>query len=171
MIFGSKSIEYSYAHTRRGIDKIDRFVENIGDIQKLEVQLTEQLHKLQRYYVPEAYMLAILCKAFDVKASQSDLNEKPKKVENLKKFRKRAQDLTRSYFSGMGSHGYAALNVLTDYATKPKGVIAPEASMHSLQQKCGNWMDDFITSIQSPAFSFDQYLEDYLDSAETIKSL
>jgi len=40
MIFGSKSIEFSYAHTRRGMDRVERFVENIGDIRKLETALT-----------------------------------------------------------------------------------------------------------------------------------
>jgi hypothetical protein len=46
MIFGSKSIEFSYAHTRRGMERIDRFVKNIGDIRKLETALTEKLHQL-----------------------------------------------------------------------------------------------------------------------------
>jgi len=50
-------------------------------------------------------------------------------------------------------------------------VIAPEASMHSLQQKCGNWMDDFISAIQATSFSFDTYLEGYRQSAEIIASL
>jgi len=170
MIFGQKSIEFSYAHTRRGVDRIDRFVDNIGDIRKLEEQLTEKLHKLQRYYVPEDQMLAILCRAFDVRATR-EVFEKPKQAENLVAFREKGKELTKSYFSEMGPHGYAALNVLTDYATRPEGVIAPEASMHSLQQKCGNWMDDFISAIQTPSFSFDNYLEGYRQSAEIIASL
>ncbi|OJU87179.1 MAG: hypothetical protein BGO13_03490 [Burkholderiales bacterium 66-5] len=57
IIFGSKSIEFSYAHTRRGMDRVDRFVENIGDIRKLETALTEKLHQLKRYHVPEKEML------------------------------------------------------------------------------------------------------------------
>ena len=38
MIFGRKSIEFSYTHTRRGTDRVDRFLENVGDIRKLERQ-------------------------------------------------------------------------------------------------------------------------------------
>jgi hypothetical protein len=71
----------------------------------------------------------------------------------------------------MGPHGYAALNVLTDYASRPAGVIAPEASMHGLQQKAGSWMDDFIAAIKHPEFSFDSYLADYRQTAEVIESL
>jgi hypothetical protein len=34
----------------------------------------------------------------------------------------------------VGPHGYAALNVLTDYAKEPEGVFSREASINSLQQ-------------------------------------
>jgi hypothetical protein len=170
MIFGAKSIEYSYSHSRRGVDRMRGFVENIAQIRKLEVELTEKLHQLQRYYVPETSMLAILCRAFDIKVSKEAI-EKPRRADSLIALRKQVHHLTDSYFKESGPHGYAALNVLTDYATQPMGVIAPEASMHSLQQKCGNWMDDFVSSIQKSDFSFDRYLEGYRQTAELIESL
>lgn len=115
-------------------------------------------------------MMAILCRAFEIKISP-DVTEKPRRIEALKELRKQVHQLTDDYFTKMGPHGYAALNVLTDYATQPAGVIAPESSMHSLQQKCGNWMDDFISSIQKSDFSFDYYVEGYRQSAELIESL
>jgi len=170
VIFGSKSIEYSYAHTRGGMERTHRFIENIGDIRKLETQLTEKLHQLQRYYVPEANMLAILCRAFDIKVTRDDMS-KQKRVENLKDIREKTSELTKAYFSAMGPHGYAALNVLTDYASRPVGVFAPEASINSLQQKCGTWMDDFVVAMNNPQFSFDKYLDGYRQSAELIESL
>ena len=170
VIFGGKSIEYSYAHTRGAMEKTNRFIDNIGDIRKLEAQLTEKLHQLQRYYVPESNMLAIVCRAFDIKVDKTDL-EKPKRVVNLIAIRDRTKALTTSYFSDMGSHGYAALNVLIDYAKEPEGVFSREASINFLQQKCGNWMDDFVVSIQKPDFSFDNYLGQYRDSAKLMESL
>ena len=97
--------------------------------------------------------------------------EKQRRVDDLLTLREHTKNLTKTYFSEMGSHGYAALNVLTDYASRPEGVIAPEASMHGLQQKAGSWMDDFISAIKSPKFSFDSYLADYCQTAEVIKSL
>ncbi len=48
---------------------------------------------------------------------------------------------------------------------------APEARIHSLQQKCGSWIDDFISAIKDPNFSFEGYLGDYRQSAEVIESL
>ena len=170
MIFGQKSVEYSYAHTRRGIDRVDGFVENIGDIRKLELQLIERLHQLQRYYVPETNMLGIFCRAFDIKVTK-EVIEKPKRLEELKAIRNQVCKLSQSYFLEMGPHGYAVLNVLTEYATWPEGVIAPETCIHALQQKCGSWIDNFISAIQRPDFSFDSYIGDYRQTAEIIEGL
>ena len=170
IIFGSKSIEFSYAHTRRGMDRVDRFAENIGDIRKLETALTEKLHQLKRYHVPPKEMLPLLCRAFDIRVTKEVLT-KQRRVSDLLALRQQASSLTESYFSDMGPHGYAALNVLTDYASRPTGVIAPEASMHGLQEKAGSWMDDFISAIKSPDFSFDHYLAEYRQTAELIEAL
>jgi len=71
----------------------------------------------------------------------------------------------------MGSHGYAALNVLTDFATRPPGVFAPETSMHSYQQKAGSWMENFVSAIERSDFSFDKYLAEYRETAQLIESL
>jgi len=170
IIFGSKSIEFSSAHTRRGMDRVDRFVENIGDIRKLETALTENIHQLKRYHVPEKEMLPLLCRAFDIKANQ-DVVEKQRRVDDLLDLRKRVMSLTKTYFTEMGPHGYAALNVLTDYASRPTGVIAPEAVMHGLQQKAGSWTEDFISNIKNPDFSFDSYLAEYRETVKVIESL
>jgi hypothetical protein len=170
MIFGSKSIEFSYAHTRRGMDKVARFEDNIGDIRKIEARLTESLHQLKRYYVPKTEMLPIVCRAFDVSATTEDM-KKPRRVQALVEMREQVRGLTDSYFTGLGPHGYAALNVLTDYATRPQGVIAPEASMHGLQQKASNWMDGFVSAIKAPDFSFDKYLASVRQTAALIESI
>lgn len=170
IIFGSKSIEFSYAHTRRGMDRVDRFVENIGDIRKLETALTEKLHHLKRYHVPAKEMLPLLCRAFDIKATE-EVVKKHRRVDELLGLREQTKTLTQAYFSEMGAHWYAAMNVLTDYASRPAGMFAPEASMHGLQQKAGGWMDDFISAIKSADFSFDSYLADYRQTAEVIESL
>lgn len=170
IIFGSKSIEFSYAHTRRGMDRVDRFTENIGDIRQLETALTEKLHQLKRYHVPRREMLPLLCRAFDIRVTKEVLS-KQRRVNDLLALRQHANNLTDAYFSNMGPHGYAALNVLTDYASRPIGVIAPEASMHGLQEKAGSWMDEFISAIKGHDFSFHTYLAEYRQTAALIEAL
>lgn len=170
MIFGGKSIEFSYAHTRRGMNRVARFEDNIGDIRKIEAALTESLHQLKRYYVPPTEMLPILCRAFDITATSEDM-KKARRVEALAEIRDQVRELTKTYFTELGPHGYAALNVLTDYASRPKGVIAPEARINGLQQKASSWMENFITAIKAPDFSFDKYLADVRPTVNLIESI
>jgi hypothetical protein len=104
IIFGSKSIEFSYAHTRRGMDRVDRFVENIGDIRKLETALTEKLHQLKRYHVPEKEMLPLLCRAFDIKATKEVWRSKGASTTSLA-VREQAKSLTKPTSKRWGPTG------------------------------------------------------------------
>lgn len=170
MIFGARSIEFSYAHTKRGMDQVHRFSDNIGDIRKLETQLVEQLHQLKRFYVPKSKMLPLFCRVFDLRIDANALKNR-QRVTQLSEIKLQVSELIETYFGGMGPHGYAALNVLTDYATRPTGVISPEASINGLQQKTSDWMQNFIAAISKSSFSFDDYLEDYQSSADHLKAL
>lgn len=169
MIFGAKSIELSYTHSRDSIQKIERFAENIGDVRKLEAEMIEKLHHLKRYHVPRKEMLPLACRVFDIKIGKEDI--KPKRRESLIAMREQVNKLTSAYFTEMGEHGYAALNVLTDYASRPEGVLAQASAINGLQQKAGDWMDDFISSIKAQDFSFDAYLAEFRETAKTIEAL
>jgi hypothetical protein len=170
MIFGARSIEFSYAHTRRGMDNVHRFSDNIGDIRKLETLLVEQLHHLKRFYVPKEKMLSLFCRVFDLRIDANALKNR-QRVSQLLEIKQQVSELIERYFGGMGPHGYAALNVLTDYATRPTGVISPEASINGLQQKTSDWMQGFISAISESSFSFDDYLKDYQSSADRLAAL
>lgn len=170
MIFGSRSVEFSYAHTKGGIDKVERFIEKIGDIRKLELDLTEKLHQLKRYHVPEQHMLALACKVFDVKATP-DVVEKPKRVADLVEFRAAVHKTTKDYYEKLGAHGYSALNVLTELATRPVGTFSAETKIDWMQRQCGSWVDSFIDHISKRSFSFDDYLSEHAQTAELLKRL
>ena len=170
MIFGGKSVKFSYAHTRRSVNRSDRLAETIGDIRQLESELVDNLFKLKQYQVPEEVMLPLVCRAFEIKPSKERLTS-GRQTDALVALRNRVKHLTESYFSEFGPNGYAALNVLTDFATRPEGMIAPEVSMHGLQDKAARWMEDFITARQSTEFSFGSYLTEYHRTAELLESL
>lgn len=170
MVFGAKSIEFSYAHTRRGIDRSLRFEDNIGDIRKLEARLTEQLRHLKRYHVPQAEMLPLACRAFDIHVPV-EVEFGSRRADDLRKFREQIRALTQQYFDDMGPHGYAALNILTEFASRPQGMMAPETRIHGLQQRASNWMEDFVQAIENREFSFDKYLGDFRDTANRLLAL
>ncbi|MEN9306174.1 MAG: hypothetical protein RL173_106 [Fibrobacterota bacterium] len=169
LIFGSKSIKYSRAHTRGGKETIEDFEDNIGDIRALEMQLTKSLQQLRRYHVPASEMLALVCKVFDIKAHRGDLENSKRRIKHVE-IGTHVRDLTDRYFSESGPHAYAALNVLTDFATRPKGGLAPELAVHSHQHKAGNWMESFIEAIEDRDFSFESYLGEFRETAQIIEA-
>ncbi|QSR33847.1 hypothetical protein CFI10_02410 [Marinobacterium iners] len=170
VIFGSKSVEISFAHTRQLEDAMKRWEENLAGIHELERLFVSQLRNLQRYHVPAKWMLPLTCKVFDLRLPP-EAEIKRKRAEELIEFRNAIADRTSDYFVKMGEHGYAALNVLSDYASHPVGVMAPESKMDGYQHKTGEWIMDFIEQIEKRDFTFEAYLADYLDTAQQIAEL
>jgi len=114
--------------------------------------------------------LPLACKVFDVRLA-NDAPIKQRRADELVKFRQAIADLASDYFVSMGEQGYAALNVLTDYASRPVGVIAPETMMDGYQHKAGDWINEFVEQIEKRDFTFEAYLGEHLKTAEAISRL
>lgn len=170
MIFGEKSITFKYTHTHGDVARTTVFDTNIGELKKLEAEFIENMHNLQRYHVPEKYMLPLVCRTFEIKASAEDL-ERPKRLIQLHAVKNHVNDLTKQYFGELGQNGYAALNVLTDFASRPATYISPEAMVDQLQKRSGKWAEEFIGEIKDDKFRFETYLGDYVKTAQIISSL
>ncbi|MGF1692374.1 DUF932 domain-containing protein [Photobacterium kagoshimensis] len=157
VIFGSKSVEISFTHNHGATEIRSKFIENFDDIAKLQTQFIGQLKQIKKYYVPKDKMLALTCKVFKQKKPMADDTGKMKVWQA---FQKETQRLTECYFDELGQNGYAALNVLTDLASSPKGMLR-ENHTHSYQTTCGNWISDFTAAIKEDDFEFDEYLEEF----------
>lgn len=169
MIFGEKSITYKYNHTKGDAGKA-LFNTNIGELRKIEAQFKEKLHNLQRYHVPEKFMLPLVCRTFGIRANAEDL-ERPKRKIQLHAVKNHIDVLTKQYFTDLGQNGYAALNVLTDFASRPATYISPEAKVDQFQKRSGSWTDEFIAEIKDDKFRFENYLGDYLQTAQIINTI
>jgi hypothetical protein len=170
LIFGDKTITFRYLHTKDEIAKTAKFSTNFGDLKQLEKEFIEKLHNLKRFYVPEKYMLPIACQVFDIQTTDVDLS-KPRRVEQLEQFSRQVKILTERYFNEIGPNGYAALNVITDFATRPESYISQENMIDRFQKRSGNWTDDFITKIKDDRFSFEDYLGGHIKTAQVLTSL
>lgn len=172
MIFGANSIEISDAHSHAGLDRIryDRLEHTLGNIKALEALFTGQLHHLKRYYVPPSMMPGLFCKVFGVTVPD-ELDKKPQRGEQLLRIARKLDDLTEEYFGSMGHHAYAALNVLTDYATRPTGVLSASSVMHGYQLDAAQWMTDFLDQIEEKSFDFEKYLGDWTSEGLKLMAL
>jgi hypothetical protein len=147
-----------------------RWHENLQEIKEFELSFVNQLKNLERFHVPKRWMLPLACKVFGVRLTSKAVI-KPRRAEELASFRNAIVKLTNGYFATLGEQGYAALNVLTDYASYPVGVMSPENKMDGFQHKAGDWINDFSQKIESRDFSFEKYLEDYITTSEMITEL
>jgi len=158
VIFGKRNIVFKFVHSRRATDPQVEFSLRAGELQDLEKRFVESLFNLQRFHVPRRVMWALACRVFGVTIPP---NPTPRQSELLDAKAAHVSRLTLAYFDQLGENGYAALNVLTDFASRPSGMISPEASVDTLQRKAGAWIEEFVLANESRSFSFDQFLGPY----------
>jgi hypothetical protein len=170
VIFGEQSITYSAPHTNGRMIGAVKFKTAFESLKDLEKRFIERLHNLQRYYVPQDQMLPLVCKALGVRATPEDV-KKPKRAQELHGFREKVKTLTESYFKELGPNGYAAFNVITDFASRPQSYISPEAKIDQLQKRSGDWATDFIAAISEKSFSFPKYLGEFSQTAEVLNTI
>lgn len=171
VIFGHRGATIKYPHSKNAVREIERVGIKAGDLQKLKLEFIERLNNLKRYHVPKKEMLPLACKVFDLSVDDQALG-RPQRVEQLRDFRSGFEGLTTRYFDEMGENAYAALNVITDFASRPTSIyISPTAVVDSLQKKAGTWIDEFIPAIKNDKFDFGEYLGDFHKSAASILNL
>jgi hypothetical protein len=160
LIFGEESIEFKFSHSK-GVSDLAavRFHLKGGEFSKHEALFVEQLQNLSRFHVPRKMMWPLLAKTFRLTPPGTDA--KSKTLENWKTQRLHVLDLTKIYFDKLEDTGYAALNVLTDYATRPPAVAFGNMRMHGLQTTCGIWVKSFTEALKADRFNFKDYLGDY----------
>jgi len=161
VIFGKKSITFRYLHTFGDIPRTVTFETSFGDLKSFEAQFIEKLRNLKRYFVPPEFMLPIACRVFSIHV-EDNLPKKSKRYETLAIFRDQVAALTDKYFKELGTNGYAALNVITEIASRPMHTISPAAMVDQFQKRSGDWADDFIGNVQNANFDFEEYLGDAL---------
>ena len=158
VIFGKKNIEFKFYHSKSTTDPVVKFKLKAGELATLESQFVESLKNIKRFHVPPKVMWPLVCKVFGFTMHDDPTERQATTMEERKAC---IRELTNRYFKELGENGYAALNVLTDYASRPVGVISPEMNVDALQRKSGAWVSDFVDAIEARDFDFDKYLGDY----------
>ena len=164
IIFGKKNIEFKFTHSK-SIKRSPKaeFRLRSGEFLQLEAQFRQNLQHLQRYHVPPRYMWPLVCMVF--RLTPPNASASPRQNTNWDLRRNAIWKLTDRYFGELGQNGYAALNVLTDYATRPPAEISAESRVNGFQTASGEWVLDFVSKIESREFTFERYLGDYAQLA------
>ena len=164
LIFGKENIIFKRSHSRSTEKHLrEQFVLRRGTFAKLEKEFRESLKTLRVNPFPRGFVWPLVCKVFDIKIPSDTASAKTR--ENFDRRRSEVAALTAKYFDALGDNGYAALNVLTEYATRPPVEVSPDVRINALQIASGIWMEDFSRQIQRPTFSFVDYLGSHLELA------
>ena len=164
LIAGKENITFKFAHSKSSArNPHAEFNLREGEFATLETEFVEGLHNLKRYHVPRRFMWPLACKVFQLTIPAQDATDKQKDFWHQRQNAIFA--LEENYFDKLGENGYAALNVLTDYATRPTVEISRENRIGPLQTYAGSWMQEFVKEIESRDFDFGKYLGQYCQLA------
>ncbi len=147
LVMRSEQARFSICHYMDHDGSIS--VPELERIEELEGKFMATLYRLAEIPVPRKYMWELAKKVFGMKKPRKE-NEYARLCYRDK--RKHIEGLARTYFTEMGENGYAALNVLTDFATRPRGYSSRAVVLHSLQSRVSGWMDSFLEDIRGRSF-------------------
>jgi hypothetical protein len=68
------------------------------------------------------------------------------------------RELCSRYEIDLGDNAYAALNAMTDFASRPPDNRHLRRDRHSLQRLAGSWLTSFGKECRQPDFAIDSYL-------------
>ena len=171
MIFGAVGVKVSAYHTRGAIK--DLHVKNYNPEKLLiaKKSFVESMNNLSRFAFPPELVLALVCKIFRIQAGEEQAMKTAARKRALS-IGVAVEALTHKYFRDLGHNGYAAFNVLTDFASRPVGgAFGNASSVHRFQEDCTTWIDGFVTEIQKPSFKFETYVATQLVTAKMIQQI
>ena len=164
LIFRAESIVFKRPHNRGAAKQLkEQFQLRRGTFAEMEKAFVESLKTLHHARLPRRFMWPLFCKVFGVK--QPDENSTAQARLRFINLKKHVADLTATYFDKLGETSYSAMNVLTDYASRPKFEVGEKSRIHGLQIASGIWIEDFSNEVKKLDFSIAEYLGSHLELA------
>lgn len=162
VIFEKQAIQLRYYHTKNSFSfNIDR--DNLPEkFETLKNNFIDSNIHLYEISLNKKYALSLMMKIFDINITKDANNEFTKLQEKrIEDFIYRAESLLNKYINKMGENVYAIFNACTDYASNlPENQSSYFTDL--LQRKAGNWFENFIEQEKKKDFSYENYLNDYL---------
>ena len=174
-IFGQKGFTISIRHDELEYrDNYERIINEarlkMGSIDSIWQTIINRLNTLRSIEVSQMLVLPLFCKVFNIHIDKEKLT--PSQIEGLSIKTKQILNSAKEYFEEMGNNAYALFNVMTDYASFPANMSESSVSVHNLQHRVGNWVDEFIEAYNKEGFSLSKYIgEVAIDAAFYMETL
>ena len=154
MVLPKAAVRIHYAHMGADLQKtIDARISS-DDFQCLRDDFVAILQPVKNCVVPRKFFLPIVCGALDLQRPT-----KPERSVNAwYDLRDSLGDLSDKYADELGETGYAVLNTITEFASRPFGAASQRRS--SLQEMAGTWLAAFSEQCSEREFRIDAYVDD-----------
>ncbi|MCL5670048.1 MAG: DUF932 domain-containing protein [Acidobacteria bacterium] len=164
MIFEKEAVKFKFYHTMDHIAPEGEFHIDMHRLKELEKAFVECMHNLKRYYVPEEYLFPLVCKVLELSFNLDSENEQESAREREKfgSVKEAISKLRGQYYGALGPNGYSALNIISDFASRPFAYTKMNNMIDVYQKRTGGWIDSFLEAIASDDFKFEVYLADYM---------
>lgn len=161
MIFNEDSIKFSINHVKGSRDKIDFQILEKG-LEEILKKFKSSLDILMDAEFDFNYTFPMLYKYLRISPDYEPKNEKQHRyIENLNACISR---LSAEYKEELGDTFYTLYNIITDISTT--GIEDEQllvSKIHNRQSRASVWLDEVSKLLKSDKFSYEKYLEDYLE--------
>ena len=168
VIFGANSFTLAIDHSDKVLSSLDyskrivaRALEEVGDVGEAERRFTNAIMPLTEIRMSTDEMCMLFCRVYGINLTEDGVRKLSiNKKDRLVGIRNLVSAKIKSYCSEFNETAYAALNILTDYASFPNNGEMHPTLTHGYQTRVGNWVSAFSKESKLSGFSMDSYFSD-----------
>jgi hypothetical protein len=158
LILPESVVKFRFNHNRDNLNETITFNTSSAIIQKLRSSLDSHITFLSGITVPKEQLKPLVMKGLGIQRPKH-ADKQAKVKEDWESLNEKISSLCTTYQEELGDTAYAALNVMTDFASNfPSKNRCVYRTRHSFQQLAGLWIRDFSAAMQKHNFDLEKYL-------------
>lgn len=157
MILPESVIRFKFNHLHNEIGKTIQFHIAHDKLAAMKAGLGEYLGVLRECSVESRQFLPLVCAVLSLrkpKRAKPDSRE----AADWDALQKHLAAMRDRYSGELGENAYAALNVITEFASHPPPNRCLHRERHGMQQRAGAWLNDFRQVCAVPDFDLGEYI-------------
>jgi len=158
MILPESVIRFRFTHARSEIGETIQFEIAHEKLAKFKASLGEYLSVLRDCIVSRDRFEPLV---FAVLSLRKPKHAKPgsREGDDWDTLGRHLRAMCERYARELGENAYAALNVITEFASQPPENRCIYRERHSFQRRAGAWLNDFSRVCREPGFDLGKYID------------
>ena len=158
LILRTSSISFKMSHQQREIREAVRFEIAHEKLTKQRQDFQAFLGRLKDCSMTAGVMASLASEVLGFRAPAADVPATDARHVAWDALQDHVSAFSRRYEQELGPNAYAALNVVTELASRPPDNPLVRRDRHALQRRAGEWISDFSSKCAVQEFEVGQYL-------------